>query len=159
MARWQDVFESEPNFAAAVQKVFEAHKHKTIATLRADGSPRISALEVEFRGGEVVFGMMPRSFKAKDLRRDPRTELHSASVDSSEDDPMTWPGDARMSGRAVEITDPVERLRFIDDPSATYPFFVLDIHRVVRVHLDGDPPHLMVRIWEPGRPLRDAIAD
>lgn len=159
MARWQDVLDSEPDFAAAVQKVFEAHKHKTIATLRADGSPRISGLEFEFQGGDVVFGMMPASLKARDLRRDPRTELHSTSVDTSKDDPMTWPGDARISGRAVEITDPAERRRFIDDPAAAYPFFVLDIQRVVKIQLDGEPPHLLVRTWERGRPLKDAIAD
>jgi hypothetical protein len=27
-------------------------KHKTLATLRADGSPRISGIEVEFTNGE-----------------------------------------------------------------------------------------------------------
>jgi hypothetical protein len=159
VVRWQDVIDSELGFAAEVQKVFDAHKHKTIATLRADGSPRISGVEFEFRGGDVVFGMMPRSLKARDLRRDPRTELHSASVDTPEDDPMGWPGDARLSGRAVEVTDPEERRRLVDDPDATYPLFVLDIECAVRIKLDGNPPHLLVRTWRPGRPLKDAFAD
>ena len=80
MARWQDVVDSDPAFAAEVQEVLDAHKHKTIATLRHDGSPRLSGIEVEFIEGDVTFGMMPRSRKLADLRRDPRTEIHSASL-------------------------------------------------------------------------------
>ena len=39
---------ADPAFAARVRARFDAHKHKTIATLRADGSPRISGIEAEF---------------------------------------------------------------------------------------------------------------
>jgi hypothetical protein len=45
MAAWRDVEQSEPEFAARVRRLFEAGRHKTIATLRADGSPRISGIE------------------------------------------------------------------------------------------------------------------
>lgn len=159
MARWQDVVDSEPEFAGEVQRIFESHKHKTIATLREDGSPRISGIEFEFNRGDVVFGMMPGSLKGRDLRRDPRTELHSSPVDTSEDDPAAWPGDARLSGRAREITDEVERLRYLDDTAAEHPLFVLEIERVIRIKLDGDPLHLLVRTWRPGQPLRDVFAD
>jgi hypothetical protein len=41
----------------------------TLATLRRDGSPRISGTEVEFTDGQVWLGMMPGSLKALDLRR------------------------------------------------------------------------------------------
>ena len=44
MARWQDVVDSEPEFATAVRALFDARRHKTIATLRKDGSPRISGI-------------------------------------------------------------------------------------------------------------------
>lgn len=159
MARWRDVVDSEPEFAYEVRRVFESHTHKTIATLRPDGSPRLSGIEFEFEDGDVVFGMMPGSLKARDLRSDPRTELHSSPVDTPEDDQAAWRGDARLSGRAIEVTDPDERLRYTNDPADTYPLFVLDIERVVRVKLDGDPLHLLVRTWRPGHPLRDVFAD
>ena len=158
MARWQDVVDSELELAAEVQKVFESHKHKLIATLRRDGSPRISGIEFEFTSGEVTFGMMPRSRKRDDLRRDPRTEFHSMSFVPDGDD-IGWQGDARISGSAREISDPAERARFTDTPPDAYPLFVLDIERVVRIKLDGSPPHLLIQTWRPDRPLESTFAD
>lgn len=158
MARWQDVIDSEPELAAEVQAVFDAHKHKLIATLRRDGSPRISGIEFEFTAGDVSFGTMPRSRKREDLRRDQRTELHSMSI-LPEGDELTWRGDARISGRAREITDAAERSRFTDTPANAYPLFVLDIERVVRIKLDGSPPHLLIQTWRPDRPLESTFAD
>jgi hypothetical protein len=158
LARWQDVVDSEPEFATEVRQVFDAYKHKTIATLRRDGAPRLSGLELEFRSGEVSFGMMPKSRKCADLRRDRRTEIHSASVvpDGGEE---AWPGDARISGRAREITDPDERARFTDSPPEAYPLFVVDIDRVMRIKLDGSPPHLLIQTWRPGQPLDSTFPD
>lgn len=158
MTRWQDVVDAEPDLAAEVQRVFDAHKHKTIATLRRDGSPRLSGLELEFTAGDVTFGMMPGSRKAADLRRDPRTEIHSASF-ILEGEEGSWTGDARLSGRAREIIDPEERARYTDTPPGAHPLFALDIERIVRIKLEGKPPHLMVYTWRPGRPVERAVAD
>jgi Pyridoxamine 5'-phosphate oxidase len=157
VTRWQDVVDSEPAFAAEVAQVFDAHRHKTIATLRRDGSPRLSGVEMGFAAGEVTFGMMPRSRKVADLRRDPRTEIHSASflVEGEEE---SWIGDARISGRAREITDPDVRSRLRSAPSDA-PLFSLDIERVVRIKLDGSPPHLLIQTWRPGRELEGVFAD
>jgi hypothetical protein len=158
MARWQHVVDSEPDFAAEVQRVFDTHKHKTIATLRRDGSPRLSGLELDFTAGDVTFGMMPRSRKREDLRRDPRTEVHSASfiVEGEEE---SWTGDARIAGRAREITDPEEQARYTDTPTDVHPLFVLDIERVVRIKLEGSPPNLVVYTWRTGRSLARAVVD
>ncbi|MGH4016524.1 MAG: hypothetical protein ACRDSL_21850 [Pseudonocardiaceae bacterium] len=49
MAAWREVVDSEPEFAHRVQAIMDAHLHKTIATLRADGSPRISGIEASSR--------------------------------------------------------------------------------------------------------------
>ena len=158
MARWQEVVDSEPVFAAEVQEVLDAHKHKTIATLRRDGSPRLSGLEVDFAAGDVTFGMMPGSRKLADLRRDPRTEIHSASfLDEGREE--SWSGDARLSGRAREIVDPKERARYTNTPPEAHPLFVLDIERVVRIKIEGAPPHLLVQTWRPDRSLERAFAD
>ncbi|HEY1296228.1 MAG TPA: pyridoxamine 5'-phosphate oxidase family protein, partial [Chloroflexota bacterium] len=82
MSRWQDVVDTAPEFADRAQRLFQARKHKTLATLRSDGSPRISGTETQFADGDVWLGMMPDSLKARDLRRDPRLALHSPSVDA-----------------------------------------------------------------------------
>jgi hypothetical protein len=111
MATWAEVSSAEPVFAARVRDRFDLHKHKTIATLRKDGSPRISGIEATFIGGDLWFGSMPAALKALDLRRDPRFALHGPSIDAGQDDPSAWGGDAKLSGLAVEVTDQAEIAR------------------------------------------------
>jgi hypothetical protein len=106
MASWSELVDAEPDFAAHVHRCFGIRKHGTLATLRHDGSPRISGTEVEFGGdGEVYVGMMPGSLKALDLRRDPRLALHSPTDDPPGSDPESWLGDAKLAGRAVEVSN------------------------------------------------------
>ena len=130
MARWQDVVDSAPEFAAKVQVLFDAHKHKTLATLRQDGSPRISGVECEFRDGDLWFGSGKSSRKTADLLRDPRLALHGPSEDPGTD-PLAWPGDAKVSGRAV-----------LEKGNA----FHIDILEVVLTHVGG-MDHLLVELW------------
>src|SRR6266852_6169740 len=84
MAAWKDVEQAEPEFAARVRRLFDAGRHKTIATLRADGSPRISGIECDFADGELRFGSMPEARKGADLRRDPRFALHGPAFHPQE---------------------------------------------------------------------------
>jgi hypothetical protein len=148
MATWSEVTRSAPELAAAVQRRFAAHIHKTLATLRADVSPRISGIEASFRDGELWLGMMPDSRKARDLQRDPRFALHSATAD-----PDMADGDAKISGRAVEVTDQAivdwfaakEREEKGEEPPKPFHLFRADIGEVVLVTLSGDPPdHLVI---------------
>lgn len=61
MARFADVEAEEPAFAVRVRAASDAHAHKTLDTLRADGSPRISGIEMQFVAGEPWLAGMPRS--------------------------------------------------------------------------------------------------
>ena len=81
MARWSEVEQEAPELVATARGFLDAGVHKTLATLRGDGSPRISGTELEFRDGDAWLGSMPGARKARDLQRDPRFSLHSASVD------------------------------------------------------------------------------
>ena len=105
VATWKDVETADPAFAARVRALFDAHKHKTIATLRADGSPASRASRRSSRTAQLTFGSMPGARKGADLVRDPRFALHSASEDPPEDDPSGWNGDAKVAGRAVLVGD------------------------------------------------------
>ena len=58
MARRSDFETAAPELAARARALFEAQKHLTIATLRRDGSPRISGIECVFEDGELWFGSM-----------------------------------------------------------------------------------------------------
>lgn len=154
MASWNEIESSAPELAARARTAFDAHKHKVLATLRQDGSPRISGIEAGFADGELWLGMMPGSRKALDLRRDPRLALHSASVDPP-DDPTAWPGDAKLTGRAVEIDDP-ERLRKLgagEDPAGAHVFRV-DITELVHTRVGDPADHLVIDLWQEGKGLR-----
>lgn len=149
MVSWAEVQESAPEFAAGVRAIFEKGKHKTIATLRADGAPRISGIEAEFEDGELGFGSMPGSRKGADLVRDPRLALHSPSVDPPEGAPSSWQGDAKITGRAVythELTD-----------SAPGQAFRVDIEEVVRIRVGEPADHLVIEVWRPEAGLRRII--
>src|SRR3954447_26094731 len=101
---WNETEEAAPELAAAVRGRFEAHGLGLLATLRRDGSPRISGIEPLFASGELWLGMMPASRKSADLLRDPRLALHSATVDKDVAD-----GDAKIFGRAEAIGEADER--------------------------------------------------
>jgi len=146
MATWNQIVTDAPQFAQRVRDVFDVRKHKTMATLRADGSPRISGIEIEFGPDEVRFGSMPDARKAHDLRRDPRLAVHSPTVDPPEGNAAGWAGEAKITGRAVaEPTDPPP----LDTPPGGR--FHIDISEVVLTYLDEAATHLVIESWHPGR--------
>jgi Pyridoxamine 5'-phosphate oxidase len=154
MASWSEIEAATPELAASARAVFDAHKHKLLATLRRDGSPRISGIEATFADGELWLGMMPGSRKALDLRRDPRLALHSASLDPP-DDPTAWTGDAKLSGRAVEVDDPalLKELGAGDQADSAHLFRV-DVTELVLTRVGDPPDHLVLDVWQADRGLR-----
>ena len=144
MSSWAEVRSAEPDFADRVRRVFDAHRHKTMATVRQDGSPRISGIEVEFSDGDVVLGMMPGSVKLADLRRDPRLALHSGSEDPPKDNPSEWIGDAKIAGRVVEVPD-------LERPLESAHHFRVDIDEVVLIRVGEPADHLVIESWHEGR--------
>jgi len=153
---WRDVEHGEPEFAQRVRALFDARRHKTIATLRADGSPRISGIETVFEDGELVFSSMPRSRKGADLRRDPRFALHSPTVDPVEGSEAQWPGEAKISGRVI-AAGPIVAGPFSEAPDGEGPHgarFHADIAEVVHTHLNEAATLLVVEWWTPTHGLR-----
>lgn len=143
MFTWKDIAAEFPEFAERVRTVFAAGTNKTIATLRADGSPRISATELEFTTTDVTLGMMVNSRKLDDVRRDPRVAIHSPTLEPPTDG--TWPGDAKLAGRLVEI-DPPE-----NNPHEGAGFFKLDITEAALTYLGDPADHLVIESWHPDR--------
>lgn len=146
MTSWADVVTAEPTLAVRVRAAFAVRKHATLATLRLDGSPRISGTEVEFDDdGELHLGSMPGARKAQDLRRDPRLALHSPTVDAPEDDPSAWAGEGKIAGLGIEVSDPGSR----DAPHR----FRVEVAEVVLTRVGQPPDHLVIESWHPGRGL------
>ena len=138
VASWQDFVDAAPEFASRVQGIFTAHKHHSMATLRKDGSPRISGTEVVFDGGQLVLGMMAGTRRAEDLRRDPRIAIHSQGVDPPEEDPGAWSGEAKLSGRVVELAA---------GPEQASDRFRVDVADVVLTRVGTPPDHLVIERW------------
>lgn len=148
MASWARVAEEAPELAATARRFLDAHVHKTMATLRRDGSPRMSGTEVMFADGELFIGSMWRSVKALDLQRDSRFALHSGS-----DDPPGWTGDAKLAGRMEEITDR-QRIAAINGAQAeggSSHLFRAEITELSVVRLGEPADHLIVEAWHEER--------
>ncbi|MEV0325416.1 pyridoxamine 5'-phosphate oxidase family protein [Micromonospora echinospora] len=144
MAWWSDLIDEEPDFAERVRARFAVRKHGTMATLRRDGSPRISGTEFQFEDGDLRVGSMPGSLKALDLRRDPRVALHCPTEDTPEDDPGSWDGDAKIAGIAHELPPP-------EDGSHR---FRIELTEVVLTRVGEPADHLVIESWHPGQGLR-----
>jgi hypothetical protein len=158
MARWAEIEAVDPEFAARVRALFDAHRHKVLATLRRDGSPRVSGIEVSFSDGDVWIGSMPGSRKAADLARDPRMALHCASDDPPED-PTAWKGDAKLAGRALVEDDPARLQSMGEGGDGSGVLYRIDITEVVLTGMGDPPDHLDVRVWTPERGLRTLRAE
>lgn len=132
MATWQEFSTAAPELAAAVRARFEATKHHVLATLRRDGSPRVSGTEVDFtEDGRLAFGAMSGAVKTADLRRDPRCALHANPGDGTMEG-----GDSKISGVAAvtaqEDSDLIE----------------IDLREVVHTTVEDD--QLRIRFWKEG---------
>jgi hypothetical protein len=158
MARWAEIEAADADFAAKVRALFDAHRHKVLATLRRDGSPRVSGIEVSFSDGDVWIGSMPGSRKAADLARDPRLALHCTS-DDPPPDPTAWQGDAKLAGRAVMVNDPARLKSMGEGSDGSGVLYRIDITEVVLTGMGDPPDHLDVKVWTPERSLRTLRAD
>ena len=156
MTAWSDFAAEAPETAAVFLRRLEATGMALLATLRRDGSPRISPLEPLVADGRLWLGSMPGSTKSADLRRDPRCCLHSATEDKEVKD-----GDAKLWGRAVEALDEAERRAFVaavkeasgndlDAMPGGFDLFSVDITAASAVQVGADGQHLRITAWEAG---------
>lgn len=147
---WAEFEAAAGEFAGVVRERFGAYRHHVLGTLRRDGAPRLSGLEADFRSGELWLGMMPGSRKALDLRRDPRFALHANPGPGTDMDG----GDARVSGRAVEVTEERVLAQYAEAAGPPEPFhlFRAELTEVVVTRVAGD--ELVVAVWRPGRAVR-----
>jgi hypothetical protein len=143
VASWSEFEAAAPEFAARVRSLITSRKHLTMATLRRDGSPRISGTEVEFANGQLQIGSMPRAVKALDLQRDPRVAIHGPTEDPPSGAPAAWKGEAKIAGTAAEVGSggPAHR-------------FVIDVNEAVITHLNEAGDRLVVESWSPSRGSR-----
>jgi nitroimidazol reductase NimA-like FMN-containing flavoprotein (pyridoxamine 5'-phosphate oxidase superfamily) len=149
LASWGEIEQIAPELARHARALLEAHVHKTLATVRADGSPRISGIEAKFVDDELWFGSMPGSRKNADLARDPRFALHSGSID-----PPDWEGDAKVAGVVEAVEDPARKREVFDamgaDPEQVgldSMLYRADLREVAVTRLTEAKDELAIDFW------------
>ena len=145
MASWSEVEAEAPELVALARSYLDLNTHKVLATLRRDGSPRLSGTEVMFADGELWLGSMQGALKARDLQREPRFALHGGPVDPA----AGWTGDAKLGGVAEEITDPDIRQAVLGGEHSDAHLFRADVRELSVVRVEGD--RLVIDAWHAGR--------
>jgi len=147
---WKQLSDESPDLAARIKARFAAHEHHVVATVRADGAPRVSGTNVVFLGDDLWLGSMPGSVKGADLTRDPRFALHSAPLDTQLAD-----GDAKLAGTARKLDDQSEVdewfARYAEatgqNPTGGGDVFELQLTEASLVQVDGN--ELVITSWSP----------
>jgi hypothetical protein len=146
MTSWKQFEREAPELAAKIRSRFEAHETHVLATLRKDGSPRVSGSEVQFAGDDLTFGSMLGAVKARDLQRDGRFAIHAHPADPSTE------GDAKIAGVATEVGGQAEKdaPRTEQQPPDSHAF-VASITEAVLTSVDQEAEELIVQVWRPGQ--------
>ncbi|MGV9414635.1 pyridoxamine 5'-phosphate oxidase family protein [Nocardia sp. NPDC003693] len=155
MTSWSEFVESAPRISTIFARRHAATGNLCmLGTTRADGSPRISPLEPRIFEGDLWLVGMPRTTKFKDLERDPRFCLHTATVDTQVGD-----GDAKLFGTVHDVLDEGVRGRWLEtlfeETGMDFRgekfdhFYAADITGGSAVELI-DGKHMEVTIWKPG---------
>ena len=158
MASWGEFSRSEPEFARLVQARFDSHKHKMLAALRKDRSPRVSGIEATFADGQLGLGMMPGSLKALDLRRDRgwRCTARRLSPRCPPVTPRSLDGgiEHRAADTKAQFAGAVKDATGQEVPSGPFHVFSVDIEEAVLIRIGDPPDHLVLETWREGQGLK-----
>lgn len=160
MTTWSEFLDQAPETAAVFVRRHDKTGLALLATLRADGFPRISPFEPNLSAGRLWIGSMGGSRKSADLRRDPRCCIHSATEDKEVAD-----GDAKLWGRAVEAAEEADRRAFaasvkeqtgndLEQIDSGFDLFWLDVTAASAVQLGEGGDHLRITTWQAGEAER-----
>ncbi|MDZ4721704.1 MAG: pyridoxamine 5'-phosphate oxidase family protein [Roseiflexaceae bacterium] len=139
MISWKDLENAQPELAAFGVERFEQFGVAYLATVRADGSPRVHPVTPIVGQGHLFLFMEPTSPKGHDLRRDGRYALH-CSVSST----SGASGEFFISGHATFIDDPAIRRLAVElstyTPADRYILFELEVERAAStIYTDESP--------------------
>ncbi|HEY7260438.1 MAG TPA: pyridoxamine 5'-phosphate oxidase family protein [Trebonia sp.] len=144
MTTWAQFENEAGDLAASIRARFEAAETHILATLRKDGSPRVSGSEVQFTGGDLTFGSMLNAVKARDLQRDGRCAIHAHPSEG---------GDAKVAGIAREVTGEAKNAYVTgSEPAEGFHAFRLELSEAVMTSVEGG--ELVIRVWRPGLGVR-----
>ena len=152
---WSDFEHTQPRLAGLGRERLIAPGVLLVATIRRDGTPRVSPVEPLLLDGDLWLAMMWQSAKARDLRRDPRILVHSVitSREGSE-------GEFKLRGTARPEEDPAVQRRYAAAAARTlgwepepgrFHLFAVDLGEAVFISYDTGTGDQHVAMWPPGR--------
>ncbi len=154
MASWLDLEREAPDIARAGHAGLDRDRVALLGTLRHDGSPRISPVEPLFAHGELVFGVMAWSGKARDLRRDHRCVLHSpiSQPDAGEDE-------LKLYGLAEPVGDLLRaachQAWWFHEPRTAADAYTLNVTEAVLIKWDLGRGRMVTSHWSPLHGLQE----
>jgi len=152
---WSEVERRQPALAGLGRRRLLDPGVVLVATIRADGTPRVSPVEPFALDGKLWLSMLWHSRKAADLLRDPRILVHSVitSRDGGE-------GEFKIRGTARTEDDPDVQARYAAAVGASlgwtpepgrFHLFAVAIGQVTFIRYDDATGDQYVVQWPPAR--------
>jgi pyridoxamine 5'-phosphate oxidase-like protein len=153
--RWSDLESRQPRLADLGRRRLLEPGVVLVATIRADGTPRVSPVEPFVLEGILWLSMLWHSRKAADLTRDPRILVHSVITNRDGGE-----GEFKIRGSARAEDDPGVQRRYADAVAASlgwspepgrFHLFDVGIDELTFVRYDDATGDQHVAMWPPGR--------
>ncbi len=152
--QWSELERRQPRLARRARERLIDPGVVLVATIRRDGTPRLSPVEPFLLDGRLWLSMMAGSLKARDLLRDPRVLVHGIVTDRDGRD-----GEVKLRGRARVEDDVGVQRAYAEAVSAAlgwspevgrFHLFEVDVDDVtsIRYAPSGDQH---VASWPPAR--------
>jgi hypothetical protein len=115
--RWSDLQDQQPRLATIAHERLVGPGVLLVATVRRDGTPRLSPVEPFVLDGDLWLSMLLGSLKAADLMRDPRVLVHSIVIG-----PDGGEGEVKLRGTAEHVLDEAVQRRYVEAVAAALPW-------------------------------------
>src|SRR3954468_13007032 len=152
--RWDDLHAQQPRLGAVAKDRLLGPGVVLVATIRRDGTPRLSPVEPFVLDGDLWLSMLLGSLKATDLHRDPRVLVHSVVTGPNGED-----GELKLRGTAVAADDQDTQQRYADAVAAALPWspevgrfhlFRIDVDEVTYIRYDNESGDQYLVRWPIG---------
>ncbi|MER7247891.1 pyridoxamine 5'-phosphate oxidase family protein [Kribbella sp. NPDC000426] len=153
--RWEQVVAEQPRLGELGTVRLLEPGVVLVATVRRDGTPRVSPVEPLVVDGELWLCMMQGSAKAADLVRDPRVLVHNIVTSRDGAD-----GEFKVRGVVRTVDDLDVQQRFADEADrrlgwrpvpGRFHLFAVDVESVTVIRYDTASGDQYVAIWPPAR--------
>lgn len=146
MKSWGEFKSMAPELAAYGERRFHRARVAFLATVAADGTPRVNPVQPVICHDRLLLFLEPTSPKSADLKRNGVFAMHSLV-----DNPVGVGGEFSIKGKATLLTDEDIRNNAIEascyTPSEEYVLFELKIDAALaRDYEDGK---IVMNRWEP----------